>query len=266
MEKILVSADGAKSYEAMVDKSHRWNGWLVPRFTLDTVKRIAADLKRQNKKSGYDHAEEIRVVEAPGLTGYPEGTDEVNSDPLPGVVVIQISWMRVFTHGPDECTRVITPDANGLYSIGSGWTWHEVTSPVDEVHWPTFADEFAQCALREALWWEVDPDPSGVGGDEWEAVEFLGVADIASDLARERWMQMCCEYVEINKEHLATLSSDLAGQMFWQSKRDGRGSVERDFLHADGIPEKSRRRLHTTAGRWPVGHLFLRDNKIHFDL
>jgi hypothetical protein len=136
----------------------------------------------------------------------------------------------------------------------------------EDVHWPTFVEEFAECALREALWWEGNPDDQGVGGFEWESVEHYTVADIASDHARARWMQMCREYVEINKEYLADLPSDQAGQMFWQSKRDGRGMPSRDFLHAEWIPETARNPLHATAGRWPVGYLFIRDEKIHFDL
>ncbi|MFL4491697.1 hypothetical protein ACJ6WD_10615 [Streptomyces sp. VTCC 41912] len=136
----------------------------------------------------------------------------------------------------------------------------------EEVHWPTFVEEFAECALQEALWWEGSPNDRGVGGFEWETAKQYVVADIASPGARTRWMQMCREYVAINMEYLADLPSDRAGQMFWQSKRGGRGVPERDFLHAEWIPESARHPLHTTAGRWPVGYLFIRDEKIYFDL
>ncbi|MET9119894.1 hypothetical protein [Streptomyces sp. NPDC004528] len=135
-----------------------------------------------------------------------------------------------------------------------------------DVDWATYVEEFAECALREALWFEANPDNTGVGGFEWESIEHHTVADIASDSARARWMQMCREYVEINREHLADLPSDKAGQMFWQSKRDGRGMPSRDFAHQEWIPESARLPLHATAGRWPVGYLFIRDEKIHFDL
>ncbi|MFK0015701.1 hypothetical protein [Streptomyces sp. NPDC091027] len=136
----------------------------------------------------------------------------------------------------------------------------------DASTWPAYIDEFARWALGEALWWESNPNENGVGGDEWEAVEHLTVADIADDRARERWVQMCREFVEMNKEHLAGIPADQAGQMFWQSKRRRWGFLPRSFKKRKGIPKEVRWQLHMTSGYWPVGYLFIRDDKVHFDL
>jgi hypothetical protein len=135
-----------------------------------------------------------------------------------------------------------------------------------EIHWPTYIEDFARWALGEALWFESNPDENGVGGDEWEAVEYLTVADIADDRARERWMQMCREFVELHKEHLARIPAESAGALFWQSKRGRWGFPGRSFGADKRFPKKVRRDLHKSAGRWPVGYLWIRDEKIHFDL
>jgi hypothetical protein len=135
-----------------------------------------------------------------------------------------------------------------------------------EIYWTTYIAEFARWALGEALWWESNPDENGVGGDEWESVEYLTVADIADDRARERWMQMCREFVELHKEHLASIPAESAGGLFWQSKRGRWGYPNRSFRVDVRLPKKARRALHKSASRWPVGYVFIRDEKVYFDL
>jgi hypothetical protein len=139
-------------------------------------------------------------------------------------------------------------------------------APKDTVDWGAYIEEFARWALGEALWFESNPDETGVGGDEWEAVEHLTVSDIADDRARERWMRMCREFVELHKEHLALIPADSAGQLFWQSKRGRWGFPGRSFRLDNRLPKKARRELHRASSRWPVGYLFIRDEKVYFDL
>jgi hypothetical protein len=264
-EKVKVTADGKNVYEAVVDRSLDWNGFLMPRFDLDTVKQIAADCDEIIAGDGYQHAEEIRIIEASGYTGFADGVDELESDPVTAVVVVHISWQWFFSSGPEHCAKVLKPGEDGRYAIGAGlWTWSEVTNPLDEVHWPTYVDEFARWALGEALWFESNPDENGVGGDEWESVEHLTVDDIADERARERWMQMCREFVESNKERLLNIPADRAGQMFWESKRGRWGHQFRNFRQAKGIPKQTRLKLHSESGRWPVGRLWVRDDVITF--
>jgi hypothetical protein len=101
---------------------------------------------------------------------------------------------------------------------------------------------------------------------EWESVEHLGVVNIRDPEARERWMRMCRQFVRPNKKHLTQLSPDVAGQMFWHSKRLERSLPGHGFAHAMQIPHRARRALHAASQQWPVGALRLRGDEIHFEL
>ena len=113
MAHVLVSADGERSYEAMADKSRHWNGFLIPRFTLETVRIIAADLQADIATMGHSDMEEIRVIEAPAVTE-------------DAAVVVHITW-AYFIDARDRCAKIISPGADGLFPIGAReWTWTEV--------------------------------------------------------------------------------------------------------------------------------------------
>lgn len=122
LEKVLVSADGEHAYEAVADKSDRWNGFLSPRFALETVKKIAEDCQEWIKKYGHADQDEIRIIEAPGLTEVSEEGSERQA-----VVVLHIRWAYIFSDGPAACAKVVEPGEDGLYSIGAWeWTWSEI--------------------------------------------------------------------------------------------------------------------------------------------
>ncbi|MGW1801703.1 hypothetical protein ACWCQN_38750 [Streptomyces sp. NPDC001984] len=98
-------------FAAKVDPTHRWNGWLCPRFTLDTVREMAARSQEMADEYGHDSVPTIHVIDG--------GTDQGE----PRVVVAQISWQ--YHDGDAEgATSIINPDDDGLYGIGGGeWTW-----------------------------------------------------------------------------------------------------------------------------------------------
>ncbi|MFB7341275.1 hypothetical protein ACFCZ6_14555 [Streptomyces hydrogenans] len=107
-----VTVGGTPDYEAVVDPSHRWNGWVSPYFTLDTVRQLAAETIDTADAHGYTDAETIHVIDG--------GTD---SDGEPRAVVLHIRWIYLDDQGPEKVTSVIDPrEEDGLYCIG-GWEW-----------------------------------------------------------------------------------------------------------------------------------------------
>ncbi|MFF2612351.1 hypothetical protein [Kitasatospora sp. NPDC058046] len=123
-----VTLDGP-DYRAKVDPTNRWNGWLSPYFTLDTVRELAKWFDQQAEEYGLDAVDTIHVIDG--------GTTE---DGSPRVVVAKVSWMYIGDEGPEECTEIIEPTSEGLYGIG-GWEW----------------------CWYEKSWWCVDCD----GGTDW---------------------------------------------------------------------------------------------------
>ncbi|WP_127356496.1 hypothetical protein [Actinacidiphila soli] len=102
-------------YDAKLDPANRWNGWLSPRFTLDTVRKLAARTQEMADEYGNDCVDTIHVIDG--------GTD---SEHEPRVVVLHIRW-QWFDEGGKSATSIIQP-AEGLYAIGGWeWTWHYAT-------------------------------------------------------------------------------------------------------------------------------------------
>ncbi|MEU6325003.1 hypothetical protein [Streptomyces sp. NPDC047009] len=98
-------------FDATLDPTHRWNGWLCPYFTLDTVRAIAARTQEMADECGYEVVDTVHVIDG--------GTDQGE----PRVVVVQISW-QYHDGDAERATSIINPD-DGLYGIGGGeWTWH----------------------------------------------------------------------------------------------------------------------------------------------
>ncbi|MFD9047767.1 hypothetical protein [Streptomyces zaomyceticus] len=106
-----VTIDGTPDYEAVVDPTNRWNGFVSPYFTLDTVRQLAAETVEWADESDYDCSDTIHVIDG--------GTD---IDGAPRVVVLHIHWTYFQDEGPEQVTSIISPREDGLYCIG-GWEW-----------------------------------------------------------------------------------------------------------------------------------------------
>ncbi|MEU6928975.1 hypothetical protein AB0A05_07405 [Streptomyces sp. NPDC046374] len=102
--KTWVCVDDEHIYEATVDLSHRWNGWLSPGFTLDAVRQLAAHTEEMAEAEGFDCSDQIIVID-----GEPEP------------VVLHVRWQYHKEEGA-QAVNVVKPDENGLYWIG-GWEW-----------------------------------------------------------------------------------------------------------------------------------------------
>ncbi|MFI0827256.1 hypothetical protein ACH4Q7_22685 [Streptomyces roseolus] len=111
--KTWVSVDDQHVYPATVDLTNRWNGWLSPGFTIDTVRELARHTEEIAEADGYDCNDQIIVI-----------------DGQPQPVVLHVRWMYHKEETGAEATdavEVIKPDADGLYWIGGWeWTWYEL--------------------------------------------------------------------------------------------------------------------------------------------
>ncbi|MBY8887233.1 hypothetical protein K7472_20620 [Streptomyces sp. PTM05] len=256
MEAVLVSADGEHAHEAVVDKSNRWNGWLSPRFTLETVKQIAVDCQTWIERFGRADQDEIRVIEAPELS---ETSEEGES--RKAAIVLHIHWAYIHTDGPATCATVVEPGEDGRYAIGAWeWTWAEISPNISERGQYLF--DFYAAALREAVWFEAQPTPEGTDGApgrEWEEVEALNL-DVNSIILsqREAFMAVCTSFVSDNAEMLNEIPAERAGGAFWMSARGGDGIPARSLLALPDVAKESRERLHNSAG----GHRF---GTVHLD-
>lgn len=129
-----VTLDGPETYEAVLDPTDRWHGWVSPRFSLDTARQLAADTASQAEQHGHDSVDTIHVIEG--------GTDR---DGRPRAVVMHIRWLY-HDEGPEASVTVIAPDEDGLYGIG-GWDW-------------TWSIATRECACGEQLDHHVAPCPN----------------------------------------------------------------------------------------------------------
>ncbi|WP_331757022.1 hypothetical protein OH782_41335 (plasmid) [Streptomyces sp. NBC_01544] len=105
-----VTLDGPRSYAAVLNPSNRWNGFVSPLFTLDTVRQLATDTQTMATEYGHDCADTVHVIDG--------GTD---TEGAPVAVVLHIRWQYI-EEGPAEITSIITPTTDRLYGIG-GWEW-----------------------------------------------------------------------------------------------------------------------------------------------
>ncbi|MGW3827803.1 hypothetical protein ACWEAF_37450 [Streptomyces sp. NPDC005071] len=103
-------------YDAKLNPNNRWNGWLFPNFTLDTVRKIAARTQEAADEYGHDVTDTIYVIDG--------GIDREGE---PRAVVLHVSW-QWFDEGSQTAASIIQPHDDGLYGIGGGaWTWHFAT-------------------------------------------------------------------------------------------------------------------------------------------
>jgi hypothetical protein len=111
-----VTIDGVVGpLDAKVDPTHRWNGWVVPHFTLDAVRELAAQTQRLAEECCADSTETVHVLDV-------GGTDR---DGNPMVVVCKVAWQYFEEESAERSTDIIEPDEDGLYCVGGGeWTWY----------------------------------------------------------------------------------------------------------------------------------------------
>ncbi|BDH10490.1 DUF2786 domain-containing protein [Streptomyces hygroscopicus] len=118
--KIRVTVDGANVYDAWVDLSNRWNGWLSPSFPLEEVRRLA-EHTQEEMQTGYQ-IDTIHVVD-----GYQWAQEDHMTQRRPAAVVLHVRWDYIADQGPKEVTTIVPPDERDRYSIGGWeWTWQQV--------------------------------------------------------------------------------------------------------------------------------------------
>lgn len=106
-------------YDAQLDPTHRWNGWLVPQFTLDTVRQIAARTQELADEYGHESFDTIHVIDGGTHRGEPR------------VVVVHVRW-QYHDDQPEHATEVVQPNAEDLHPIGGcEWTWYEAAPAPD---------------------------------------------------------------------------------------------------------------------------------------
>lgn len=117
-----VHIDMLGPYEAKIDPTKRWKGSASPRFTLDTVRKIAAHTQEQAGEYNYNSVETIHVIDG--------GTDHEGK---PRAVVLHVRWCYIEDEEEAQyATLVMQPDDAGLYSVGGDdWNWYE-TAPAIE--------------------------------------------------------------------------------------------------------------------------------------
>ncbi len=115
-----VSYNEERTYAAQVHPTNRWNDWVSPSFTLDTVRQLAADTQADAAKYGHDAVDTIHVIEG--------GTD---TEGEPRAIVLHIRWAH---HGqsPKQGAAIGHPGKDGRYYIGGWeWTWYMIEDEGD---------------------------------------------------------------------------------------------------------------------------------------
>ncbi|WP_328434556.1 hypothetical protein [Streptomyces sp. NBC_00425] len=99
------------SYEAYVAPGRDCS----PLFTLDTTRKIAAETQKVAAASRDPRsAETIHVLEAaPAAAGQR------------AAIVVHVDWCAQ-TDGDADAARIVTPNGNGLYPLGTDWQWAPV--------------------------------------------------------------------------------------------------------------------------------------------
>ncbi|MEU2462100.1 hypothetical protein ABZ604_31525 [Streptomyces sp. NPDC012473] len=105
---------GGEIYAARIDPTNRYRGTVAPLFTLDTVRKLAADLLQDTDRPGNRNGDTIHVIEG-----------GVNDDGTQKAVIAHIQWMYL-----DEgatSTSFLHANEDGLFPVGDwDWSWHQV--------------------------------------------------------------------------------------------------------------------------------------------
>ncbi|MFB8026889.1 MULTISPECIES: hypothetical protein [unclassified Streptomyces] len=148
---------GGEIYPARLNPQNRHNGWYDPYFTLETVRKLAADLQQEAALPGCEGIDTIHVIDS-----------RTDIDGAPQAVVVHVRW-RHLDDMNEPTTTVVRPDADGLYGIGSyEWTWSQVKDgPAEAVR--RAADRARVEVLREGarqvghMLHQLAPEATGAG-------------------------------------------------------------------------------------------------------
>jgi hypothetical protein len=108
-EKILFSCGIVVGVEG-IDTGHNWNGWACPLFTRENALEVLRQYNAPEWREKDDNRPESYLDEATGE-----------------IVFYEEQWWAESEEYGGGPTR-IAPE-NGLYSIGSGWTWERGVVP-----------------------------------------------------------------------------------------------------------------------------------------
>ncbi|MGA5497734.1 hypothetical protein ACPCSP_25560 [Streptomyces cinereoruber] len=171
MTETRVSLDGILGpYDCKLDLHHRWNGWMSPHFTLDTVRELSAETIATANDYGWRETDTIHVIE--GRADSPDTvhvidtglTYEINEDgdTAPLAITVRIPW-RKLDRGGKATIGKLTPDARKAARRSKPGGRGAARAVVVHARWMYF-EETGQGADI------VEPDTEGlfpVGGFEW---------------------------------------------------------------------------------------------------
>ncbi|MFJ3249104.1 hypothetical protein [Streptomyces sp. NPDC086782] len=113
--EVLVCANDRDRYPALVDPDDQRDGYVRPWFDLHTVRRIAADTRRDAAKHGHGSIDTVHV-----LNGTVNRTRHA--------VVMVICWMYLGGERREQAVEVLQPNADGRYAVGGhDWCWYALT-------------------------------------------------------------------------------------------------------------------------------------------
>ncbi|MFE7214586.1 hypothetical protein ACFU93_32520 [Streptomyces sp. NPDC057611] len=194
-------------FDCKLDPTNRWNGWLSPRFTLDTARDVAAQTLRMADEFGYDCVDTIHVIDgradSPDTVHIIEGgpsrrreDDEDDEDGKNMAVAVRINW-RALDRGTDEATSVThaTPEARKAAHPGEPGGSGAARAVVVHVRWQ-WLDEGSDTAANV-----VAPGSDGlysIGGWEWtwHFASWWCACGAGMD-----WHEFECTGCELNREN-----------------------------------------------------------------
>ncbi|PWI05484.1 hypothetical protein DIZ27_38800 [Streptomyces sp. NWU339] len=112
MVEVLVCSNDRQHYPALVDPVDQHDGYVRPWFDLATVRRIAADTRRDARQHGHGSIDTVHV-----LTGKVNRTRHK--------VVLAICWMWLGGDKRQQAVEVLHPNEDGRYAVGGhDWCWY----------------------------------------------------------------------------------------------------------------------------------------------
>ena len=154
---------------AEYDPRERWNGWLCPRLDPYAAVTVLIGLERLQ----------------PGTIGWTFGLDGL-------LLVIDLEYVA-FGEALDASTNLYTPDADGLYSLGSfAWTWAAAEGFTEGVR-PSARRLDALPRVGPAAGRSVaggGVTSERVGATDWQTSDDQGIELYTS--LRPCWIKHCC--------------------------------------------------------------------------
>jgi hypothetical protein len=112
MVEVMVCANERDRYPALVDPSDQRDGYVRPWFDLRTVRRIAADTRRDAAKYGHGSIDTVHVL-----------SGKVNRTRY--AVVTVVCWMYLGGDRREQAVEVLQPNTDGRYAVGGhDWCWY----------------------------------------------------------------------------------------------------------------------------------------------